>query len=97
MKKYLLLAALAAVLYTPKTISEHTPDHDVCETVCVDDKVKGSYRYLQVNNYLNSYYFCKISATNGAYYEFTLQPLSSSRWYRINDSRATYRWDCVPN
>jgi len=38
--------------------------------------------------------FCKLQATNGAYYDGWIREYSSTPWMRINDANASFNWVC---
>ena len=60
-----------------------------------DGYYKGNYVYwVQLRNDNGYRVYCKLRATNGAAYKFYLNAYDTSRWFRINDPMAEYRYVC---
>ena len=93
--KKLIAAALSIVLMGGVVASQYT-EPTVCYQICAEHTVSGSFMFVKITNATDRYQSCNIVATNGAYYSFDVYPRSTSRFFRINDVRATYQWTCFP-
>jgi hypothetical protein len=95
--KNLIMGALALAFTGSASAQEQWEDKPICATVCAEDIVAGSYRFITLTNETNYYYNCTISASNGAFYTVRpLYPRSVSRLFRINDPTAAWKWSCDP-
>ena len=98
MKKLLLgLGLILGISFSPQVKGHHMQGHQQsCNSVCGWSIVNQPYRFVHIINPTQYWWECKITATNGAKYEYIMvAPGTISRWYRINDYTAQWNWSCV--
>ena len=90
-RKFLRLTVVAAMMFF--SASAMAVYQKVSNVHYVNGIAVYSVRLVNDSNYP---VFCKLRATNGAYYDGWIREYASTPWMRINDASASFDWRCEP-